>query len=101
MRVSKSTPTVTHVLQQDQTYFNRATPSNSAISWVEDIQTITQRNKNKKSTQFSLKLLVACSMCICIRHLSSFCLIVKQDLTGDYRRGSRGKPNHRLLRTLQ
>ena len=39
LRVLK--PTVTHLLQQGHTYFNKATPSNSATPWVEHIQTIT------------------------------------------------------------
>jgi hypothetical protein len=41
MRVLKPTPTVTHLVQQGLTYYNRATPSNSATPWAEFVQTIT------------------------------------------------------------
>jgi hypothetical protein len=34
MMVLKSTPTVTQLLQQCHTYFNRATPANSTIPWA-------------------------------------------------------------------
>jgi hypothetical protein len=43
MRVLKPTSTVTHLLQQDHTYSNRATPSNNATSWAGHIQIITVR----------------------------------------------------------
>jgi hypothetical protein len=36
-RVSKSTLTETHILQQSHTYSNKATPPNSATSWVTHI----------------------------------------------------------------
>jgi hypothetical protein len=41
MRVLKPTPTVTHLLQQDHTYSNKATPPNSATLWAKRIPTIT------------------------------------------------------------
>jgi hypothetical protein len=41
VRDLKSTPTVTHLLQQGHTYSNRVTPSNSATPWIVHIQTIT------------------------------------------------------------
>jgi hypothetical protein len=40
-RVSKSTPTVTQVLQQGYTYSKKATPPNSATLWAKHIQTTT------------------------------------------------------------
>jgi hypothetical protein len=58
--VSKSTPTVTHFLQQDHTYSNKATPLNSATPWVKHIQITThtyrktkkqRKNKNKNKTK--------------------------------------------------
>jgi hypothetical protein len=41
MRVLKTSLTVT-LLQKGHTYFNRVTPSNSAIPWAEHIRTITE-----------------------------------------------------------
>ena len=40
-RVSKSTPTVTHFLQQGQTYSNKVIPPNSASPWAKHFQTTT------------------------------------------------------------
>jgi hypothetical protein len=43
-RVSKSTLTVTHFLQQGHTHFNKATPPNSATPWAKHIQITTSVN---------------------------------------------------------
>jgi hypothetical protein len=41
IRVSKSMPTMTYLLQQGHTYSNKATPPNRVIPWAKHIQTIT------------------------------------------------------------
>jgi hypothetical protein len=54
------TPTVTHPFQPGHTYSNKATPSDDATLWFEDIQTITNSKRellgephHKESTETS------------------------------------------------
>ena len=44
MRVLKPIPTVTHLIQQGHTYYNKVTPPNNITPWGKDIQTKREDN---------------------------------------------------------
>jgi hypothetical protein len=62
VRVLKPTPTVTHLLQQDHTHSNKATPSNSATPWTKHVEattaptitTVMYLSDQQKTTLFAL-----------------------------------------------
>ena len=82
MRVLKSMPTVTLLLQQGHTYTNRVMLSNSATPWVDFTQTIRGcvSPVEKKGAEIEGRLLTcSCALCLC---LGFKCLKDKVDILG-------------------